>query len=94
MQTYLTGAAPERFVLIEAPTSLEVQGARGAFRLTRLDAATFAFRTALAAHRTVGDAADAALALDPAFDAGHGLRALVDARLVIRRSISRQEACS
>lgn len=94
MQAYLNEATPERFVLMEVPTLLEVQGARGAFRLTRLDAATFAFRAALAASRTVGDAADAALAIEPAFDAGHGLRAIVDARLATHYSIREQEALS
>jgi hypothetical protein len=91
MQTYLTGAPPERFVLVEEPALLEVQGARGEFRLTRLGPATFAFRTALAACRTVGDAADAALALDSAFDAGAELRAIFAARLPIRYSTHEQE---
>jgi hypothetical protein len=94
MQTYLAGTAPERFVLIDVPTFVEVQGARGAFRLTLLDASTFAFRTALAASRTVGDAADAALAIDPMFDPGNALRAIVDMRLVTRCSIREREAFS
>ena len=94
MQTYLGGAAPERFVLLEVATPIEVHGARGAFQLTRLDAATFAFRTALAAGRTLGDAAETALAIDATFDPGNALRALVDARLVIDTSIGPREAAS
>jgi hypothetical protein len=91
MQTYLGGAAPERFVLLDITTLIEVHGARGAFHLTRLDAATFVFRTALAAGRTLGDAADTALTIDATFDPGNALHALVDARLVTKHSIEEQE---
>jgi hypothetical protein len=82
VQAYLGGTAPDRFVLLDVSTPIEVLGARGAFRLTRLDSAAFEFRAALAAGRTIGDAAEIALAIDPAFDPGNALRALVDARLV------------
>jgi hypothetical protein len=92
MQTYLRGVAPERFVLVDAVTPIEVRGARGAFRLTRLDAATFAFRTTLAAGRTVGEAADVALILDQTFDPGCALRALVDAELVAASAAGTQES--
>jgi hypothetical protein len=82
MQTYLSGVAPERFVLMDADTPIEVRGARGTFMLARLDPATFAFRATLAAGRTVGEAADAALSLDERFDPGDALRALVNSELV------------
>ncbi len=91
MQAYLSGAAPERFVLADADTRIEVRGARGAFTLARLDAATFAFRTTLAAGRTVGEAADAALTVDQAFDPGGALRALADAELVTASATEPQE---
>jgi hypothetical protein len=91
MRTYLRGVAPERFVLVDADTRIEVRGARGTFRLAHLDAATFAFRTTVAAGRTVGDAADAALTLDPGFDPGAALRALVDAELVTASATGTQE---
>ena len=94
MQAYLSGATPERFVLTEAPALLEVQGARGAFRLSRLDAATFAFRTSLAPSRTIGEAGDAALAIDSTFDAGEALRAIVDGRLATRYTIHEPEVLS
>jgi hypothetical protein len=83
MQAYLGGAAPARFVLLESATSIEVRGARGAVRFARLGAAEFAFRTALAARQTIGDAAEAALELDAAFDTGVALRELVAGNLVI-----------
>jgi hypothetical protein len=82
MQTYLSGVAPERFVLVDADTAIEVRGARGTFKLARLDTATFAFRATLSVGRTVGEAADAALVLDHGFDPGSALRALIDAGLV------------
>jgi hypothetical protein len=92
MQTYVAGEAPERFVLTDATTLIEVRGGRGSFRLTRLDEPTFAFRTALAKGRTIGEAADSALAVDPTFDAGTGLHALVDERLVTGCSTGDEEA--
>jgi hypothetical protein len=92
MQTYLSGVAPERFVLRDAVTPIEVRGARGAFRLTRLDAGTLAFRAALAAGRTVGEAADAGLRVDPILDPGAALRALVEAQLATGAAIGRQES--
>jgi hypothetical protein len=82
LQTYLGGAAPERFVLLDAVTRIEVHGARGAFRLTRLDAGSFAFRAALAAGRTIGDAADAALTVDPDLALGDALRTMADAGFI------------
>jgi hypothetical protein len=82
MRTYLGGAVPERFVLLDDVTRIEVHGARGAFRLTRLDAGSFAFRAALAAGRTIGDAAEAALAVDAELDPGAALRTMADAGLV------------
>jgi hypothetical protein len=92
MQTYVSGVAPERFVLVDAATWIEVRGARGTLKLGRLDAAAFAFRTTLAAGRTVGEAADAALALEQAFDPGSALKALVDAELVTARATGTQES--
>jgi hypothetical protein len=92
MQTYLSGVAPERFVLVDAATRIEVRGARGTFKLVRLDAATFAFRTSLAAGRTVGEAADAALTLEQGFDPGSALRVLVDAELVTAGATGTQES--
>jgi hypothetical protein len=92
MRTYLSGVAPERFALVDSVTPIEVRGARGTFRLVRLDAAVFAFRATVAAGRTVGEAADAALILDQEFDPGGALRALVDAELVTARATGPQES--
>ena len=82
MTTYLRGAQPERFELAESAAFIEAHGARGTLRLTQLDAATFAFRTELAAGRSLGDAAGEALECEAAFDSGAALRRLVQAGLV------------
>jgi len=92
MQTYLSGVAPERFVLVDAATRIEVRGTRGTLKFVRLDAGTFAFRTTLAAGRTVGEAAGAALTLEQGFDPGSALRALVDAELVTAGATGTQES--
>jgi hypothetical protein len=47
---------------------IELRGARGTFTIRRLDAPAFAFRRALVAGESIGGAAEAALAFDPAFD--------------------------
>jgi hypothetical protein len=82
MTTYLTGAEPDRFVLTNVVRHIEVRGARGALWIESLDAGTFLFRRALIGGRTLGDAAEIALAGDQAFDAGKALASLVAARLV------------
>jgi hypothetical protein len=91
MLAYLSGDPPARFVLLDAVAAIEVRGTRGTFRLVRLDAATFAFRAALAAGRTIGEAGDAALTIDAEFDPGDALRALVAAESVtgIGKEVSR-----
>jgi hypothetical protein len=91
MTTYLSGAEPMRFVLREADTLIEVRGARGNVRLTRLDLPTFAFRAALARAQSVSDAATVALDLDPTFDAGAALRSLASDGLVTAVSMRAAE---
>lgn len=82
MTMYLRGAVADRFVLRNEDAYIEVHGARGALRIDRIDPATFAFRSALSAGASIGEAASAALDCDAAFDAGKALRATVDAGLV------------
>jgi hypothetical protein len=76
------GALPTAFPLTDAPASLEVRGARGAVSMAALDAAEHEFRAALAAGAAIGAAAERALELDRAFDAGTALQRLVHADLV------------
>jgi hypothetical protein len=87
MTTYLSGTEPERFVLPESDTLIEVRGARGTVHLARLDGATFTFRRELAAGSSVGDAAGSALELDSTFDPGAAVRLLVHAGLVTTTTV-------
>ena len=87
MTTYLGGTEPERFVLPESDTFIEVRGARGTVHLTRLDSAAFTFCRELAAGSSVGDAAGSALELDSTFDPGEALRRLVQAGLITTTTV-------
>ena len=82
IELYLTQQAPEQFQLAAAAVWLEIRGARGAFRINRLDAADFEFRVAVQGGRTIGSAAELALAADAAFDAGRSFARLMTEGLV------------
>jgi hypothetical protein len=82
MRIHLQGA-DEAFETALQDVGLEIRGARGAFGFQRLDPGAFAFRTAVAAGRTVGTAAEVALAHDEHFDPGSALTAFVADGLVI-----------
>ena len=91
LEQFLSERPFERLELAESVTRLEVSGARGRFRIRRLDAASYAFRGALQRGRSLREAASAALDLDPDFDAGRALRALTASGLVVH-SDRREEA--
>ena len=80
---HLTGAAPDRFELQPAVVWLQVRGARGSIRIDRLDAGTFAFRSAIALGLPLGAAAERALGIDPALEPGKALTALFADDLVV-----------
>ena len=82
MTLYLSDAAPAQFALAETEVWVEVRGARGSFRFSRLTAAEFSFRVGIAEGLALGDAATRAWDIDPTFDPGLGLAAIVDAGLV------------
>ena len=82
MKTYLSESMPERFEVGRSPTCIEVRGARGALHIARMERAPFSFRAALAAGRSIGDAAVRALRYEPSFDAGAALFDLVQTGLV------------
>lgn len=84
IRMYLTDTSPESWTLRPEDTRLEVRGARGTFRFSRLSAGDHAFRASLGAGLTVGEAATHALEHDSAFDPGAALFALVDERLMTR----------
>ena len=70
MTLYLSDAAPAQFALADTRVWIEVRGARGSFRFSRLTAAEFSFRVGIAEGLSLGDAAQRAWDIDPAFDPG------------------------
>lgn len=80
------GDAPEALRFQPRATRLELRGARGRFSLRRLAAADFAFRSRLMHGESLGTAAEAALAKEPAFDLAAALAALFAEGLVISHS--------
>ena len=74
--------------LIETPEQgqarLEVRRLGDDVIYRALPAATFAFRAALAARRTLEDAVEQALDADPAFGLAGEIRALLDERVLVR----------
>ena len=87
---YLTDTSPESWTLQHEDVRLEVRGARGTFRFSRLSAPDYTFRASLASGDTLGDAAARALECEKAFDPGAALLALLDERLMT--SIGRADA--
>jgi hypothetical protein len=94
MKTYLSESIPERFFVARSETCIEVRGARGALRIARLDRATFAFRAALAAERSIGDSAARALRYEASFDAGAALREVVRTGLATKLNLRPEGANS
>ncbi len=86
VQRRLAEAAPERIAFEAEQSWLELRGARGRFTLRRLAAGDFAFRARLAAGECLGDAAEAALGLEPSFDVAAALAAVFAEGLVINHS--------
>ena len=80
---YLSGTAPERYAFDPTEVRLEISGARGEFRIERVDASDFLFRSSIAGGATIGTAAERALDVDATFDPGNALLRLVNAALVI-----------
>jgi len=77
IRLYLEDRAPEQYAIAPAEIWLEIRGARGAFRMTRLDRGSFVFRCALREGDPIGAAAELALDADAAFDPGRALTAVM-----------------
>jgi len=82
LMLYLDGSAPEHFPMDALHTGLEVRGARGEFHISRLGTAEFIFCKSVLEGRPIGDAAEAALDLDAAFDPGEALARVISSGLV------------
>lgn len=74
---------PEVLNFAAHKVAIEVSGARGRFRLTRLDEPVMKFRTALAAGRTLGDAVNAGIDAGAEFDFSLALATVFAEGLVI-----------
>lgn len=79
---YLTDSEPESYELDVNDIWLELRGVRGDLRMNRLMRGEFTFRSTLLAGTGLGDAALAAIEVDPAFDPGAALMALFSEGLV------------
>lgn len=73
---------PQSYRLEPLGISLEITGARGAFRIVRIERTTLIFRASLTAGGSIGAAAEAAFEADCAFDAGAALASVFSAGLV------------
>lgn len=74
---------PDRMSFVPQKVALELSGARGQFRITRLDEPVMKFRAALAVGKTLGDAVDAGIAADAEFDFSLALATIFAEGLVI-----------
>lgn len=83
MGLYLSDDAPELWALADEPVWLEVRGNRGDVRFERLAPGDFAFRRNLARGLSLEAAADTAASLDPSFQPGPALSALLSTGLVV-----------
>lgn len=83
IKLFLSDSELEHFHLEPAAVCIELRGARGTFHINRVDRATFAFRSAIAAGASVGAAAEYALEVDPDLDVGAALAALIADNLAV-----------
>jgi hypothetical protein len=74
--------------LASGEVRLEIRRVGDDVMFRSLDPATFAFRRSLAAGDTLGEAAAAALCLEPAFDLGRALASLLEDDFLTRENPS------
>ena len=87
------GTAEATIDLAAGSVALEIRKHPDGIAVRRLNAAVFAFRAALAKHLTLGEAAEAALALDAHFDLGGALAGLFrDGAVIAANSAKSKES--
>jgi hypothetical protein len=79
----LSERPPDQLHFVPVAVALEIRGARGQFRIGRIEEAALKFRTALASGATLGAAIEGGLSVDPEFDAAAALAALFAEGLVV-----------
>jgi hypothetical protein len=82
LKLFLSETAPQQYALDPQDVWLEIRGTRGEFSIARLDASDFAFRRLIAAGTPIGSAAEEATEVDPTFNAGTALTAMLAAGLI------------
>ena len=87
----LSDKAPDHLHFVPEAVALEIRGARGQFRIGRLEASAFEFRSLLADGEPLGTAIAGALAADPSFDVSAAIAAVFAEGLVVEVSPSNQE---
>jgi hypothetical protein len=92
MKLFLSDSEPERFHTEPELVCIELRGARGTFHITRFGRATFTFRSSLAEGSSVGAAAEEALDVNPEFDVGGALVALIAENLAVAVNLPREGA--
>jgi len=91
VQIRLSEKAPDHLHFVPHAVALEIRGARGQFRIGRLDPAAYEFRSLLAVGEPLGIAIAGALAADPSFDVSGAIAAVFAEGLVVEVSPSNQE---
>lgn len=87
MKLFLSESGTEHFQIAPEPVCIELSGARGTFHIDRVNRATHAFRSSLADGSSIGAAAERALDVNPEFDVGGALVALIAGNLAIAVSL-------
>jgi hypothetical protein len=82
MMLFLSGTAPDRLELVPCDLCIEIRGARGEFRIARLEAGDFTFRQSLCTGLSIGAAAERAIDMRAGFAPGRALAALFESGLV------------
>jgi hypothetical protein len=82
LRVYLSGSQPAQFRLTGGDAWIQVRGARGEVDFAGIDAAAYAFRSALLTGSPLGDAVEQALQRDAQFDTSAALRTLFAEGLV------------
>jgi len=82
MKLYLMKKVPDELSFERADVWIEVRGARGEFRINRVEAPEFLFRQAILGGRSIGEAAERALESSARFEPGHALATLITDGLV------------
>jgi len=87
MRYFLTDTAPDQLEFEPSGVWLEIRGARGEFRINRLEEADFLFRKAIWEGLPIGVVAERLLEFAAAFEPGKALAGIVSAGLVAKLAV-------